>query len=148
MEPGNQQYRILTREIRHHRNEPTLETLDADMHPDASGVVPLVRFTKRLLTEVVEPCYRSHNGWKRPQVYVGSLPALFEPKMQQLPAVNGLIGMAQTNDAVAGLSIHLYIESEQQMEQAFEFVRKRMPEKPIIVPEFSLHRLYVKHLKS
>jgi hypothetical protein len=49
-------------------NEPTLETMDADMQPDTSGAAPLVRFTQRLLTEVVEPCYRAHPGWKRPAV--------------------------------------------------------------------------------
>jgi len=129
-------------------NEPTLETMDADMQPDTSGAAPLVRFTQRLLTEVVEPCYRAHPGWKRPAVYVGSLPALFEPRMQKLPAVAGLIELAQSNPAIEGLSIHLHIETEQDMRESFEFVRHRMPAKPIIVPEFSLHRLYVKHLKD
>ncbi len=127
-------------------NEPTLETLDADMRPNSEGVVPLVRFTGRLLTEVVEPCYKAHPDWKKPTVYVGSLPALFEPRMQQLPAVAGLIDMAQTNAAVTGLSIHLHIASEKDMAEAFEFVRKRLPRKPLIVPEYSLHRLYVQHL--
>ena len=126
-------------------NEPTLETLDADMHPNASGVIPLVRFTERLLTEVVEPYYRIHGG-KRPPVYVGSLPALFERKMQQLPAVPALIAMAQSNGAITGLSIHLHIATEADMARSFEFVRKRIPSKPLIVPEFSLHRLYALHM--
>jgi hypothetical protein len=129
-------------------NEPNLETMDADLRTDASGTVPLVRFSERLLTEVVEPFYRSHGSLKRPHVYVGSLPALFEPGMQQLPGVLGLIEMAESNKAIAGLSIHLHIATERQMEQAFQFVRARMPKKPIIVPEFSLHRLYVKHLSD
>jgi hypothetical protein len=127
-------------------NEPTLETLDADLRPDGEGVVPLVRFTERLLTEVVEPHYQEHPEWKRPAVYVGSLPALFEPKWQRSPAVAGLIRLAQENTAIEGLSIHLHIASEAGMEESFRFVRGLMPAKPIIVPEFSLHRLYVQRL--
>lgn len=127
-------------------NEPSLETLDQDMRPDSSGVVPLVRFTERLLTEVVEPLYRDNPGWKRPAVYTGSLPALFDPAMQASPAVLGLIHMAADNPAIEGLSIHLHIASEADMAESFRFVRGIMPSKPIIVPEFSLHRLYVQHM--
>lgn len=127
-------------------NEPALETLDADMRPGADGVIPLVRFTGRLLTECVEPYYRKHPELRRPPVYVGSLQALFEPRMQTLPAVPALIQLAQQNPAVAGLSIHLHIASASDIDAAFRFVRERMPDKPIIVPEFSLHQLYRKHL--
>ncbi|MBL8209568.1 MAG: hypothetical protein JNK87_02595 [Bryobacterales bacterium] len=129
-------------------NEPALETMDADMQPDANGVVPLVRFTERLLTEVVEPHYATHPDWPRPKVYVGSLPALFEPRMQRLPAVLGLIALAQESQAIEGLSIHLHIATEADMQESFRFVRERMPDKPLIVPEFSLHRLYVQHLRE
>ena len=129
-------------------NEPTLETLDADLQPGADGAVPLVRFTARLLTEVVEPYFRAHPERSRPPVYVGSLPALFEPGMQRLPAVTELIRLAETNEAIAGLSIHLHIKSEADMAEVFRFVRARLPRKPIIVPEFSLHRLYLAHMKE
>lgn len=129
-------------------NEPTLETMDEDMRPDAQGTVPLVRFTERLLTGVIEPHYREHGDWKRPAVYVGSLPALFEPRWQRSPAVRGLIALAQDNDAIEGLSIHLHIATEADMEESFQFVRRLMPSKPIIVPEFSLHRLYTQHLRE
>lgn len=127
-------------------NEPTLEALDEDMRPEANGEVPLVRFTLRLLTEVVEPHYAAHPEWRRPAVYVGSLPALFEPKWQRSPAVTGLIRLAHENRAIEGLSIHLHIGAEADMEESFQFVRRLMPSKPIIVPEFSLHRLYTQHL--
>lgn len=142
--------RILTRvgpnvEIFKLGNEPSLETLDEDMRADDQGIVPLVRFTGRLLTEVVEPLYRAHPEWKRPAVYTGSLPALFEPRMQANAAVTGLIRLAQDNPAIEGLSIHLHIATEADMEESFRFVRSIMPSKPIIVPEFSLHRLYVQH---
>ena len=107
---------------------------------------PLVRFTERLRTQVVEPYFQKHAELKKPAIYVGSLPALFEPKMQQLPAVTGLIQLARNTPAITGLAIHLHLEGQQQMREAFEFVRQHLPKKPIIVPEFSLHRLYVDHL--
>lgn len=129
-------------------NEPNLETREEDMQPNTQGEVPLVRFTQRLLTEVVEPYYKKHRELKRPDVYVGSLPALFEKGQQQKPAVIGLIQMANSNKAIKGLSIHLHIEDSTQMDEAFAFVRRLMPAKPIIVPEFSLFRLYNKHVSD
>jgi hypothetical protein len=127
-------------------NEPNLETKEEDLQRNADGVVPLVRFTKRLLTEVVEPYYKNHPEQKRPDVYVGSFPALFERKHQQSPAVLELIKWAHENKNIKGLSIHLHIADSTQMDEVFRFVRNMMPAKPIIVPEYSLFRLYNKHV--
>lgn len=127
-------------------NEPNLETLDADLQVNAEGVVPLVRFTERLLNEVVLPYYNQHPSLIRPDIYAGSLPALFEKKQQATPGVIGLIKLAQENKYINGLAIHLHIRDSLQMEKAFQFVRSIMPEKPIIVPEFSLFRLYNQHV--
>ena len=129
-------------------NEPNLETREEDMQRNDEGVVPLVLFTQRLLTEVVEPYYKNHRELKRPDVYVGSLPALFEKVQQQKPAVVEFIKMANKNNAIKGLSIHLHIADSTQMDEAFHFVRSLMPAKPIIVPEFSLFRLYNRHVND
>lgn len=127
-------------------NEPNLETKDEDMQVNKEGYVPLVKFMERLLTEVTLPFYRAHPEYKKPDIYVGSLPALFEPKQQKTPGVVGLIKLAQNNKDLAGLAIHLHIEDTLEIGRAFEFVRSIMPKKPIIVPEFSLFRLYNKHV--
>jgi hypothetical protein len=129
-------------------NEPNLETMEADLQVNAEGIVPLVRFTERLLNEVVEPYYRQHPQLTRPDVYAGSLPALFEEKQQQKPGVSGLIRLAQENSRIKGLAIHLHISDSLQMDSAFRFVRSIMPAKPIIVPEFSLFRLYNGHVSD
>jgi arylsulfatase A-like enzyme len=129
-------------------NEPNLETMEADQQLNAQGVVPLVRFTERLLDEVVEPYYRRHSELKRPDIYTGSLPALFEEAQQQKPGVQGLIRLAQENSRIKGLSVHLHISDSLDMDKAFKFVRSIMPNKPIIVPEFSLFRLYNAHLSD
>ncbi|UPK72070.1 hypothetical protein [Chitinophaga filiformis] len=129
-------------------NEPNLETMEADLQVNAEGVVPLVRFMERLLNEVVEPYYRQHNELTRPDVYVGSLPALFEEEQQQKPGVTGLIRLAQENIRIKGLAIHLHISDSLDMENAFRFVRTIMPDKPVIVPEFSLFRLYNHYLSD
>lgn len=124
-------------------NEPNLETMEPDMQPDEKGVVPLVRFTERLLAEVIR-----HPVLKHPDMYVGSLPALFEPAQQHKPGVTGLIRMAQENSHIKGLAIHLHISDSLDIEKAFRFVRTIMPDKPIIVPEFSLFRLYNSHVSD
>src|SRR5690606_5844556 len=62
------------------------------------------------------------------------------------PGVAGLIKLAQDNKNIKGLAVHLHISDSLEMEEAFRFVRSIMPEKPIIIPEFSLFRLYNKHV--
>jgi hypothetical protein len=129
-------------------NEPNLETKEEDLQRNKNGIVPLVQFTERLLTEVVEPYYSSHAELKRPDVYTGSLPRLFMKEEQAKPGVVGLITLAQNNANIKGLSIHLHISDSAEMEECFRFVRSIMPVKPIIVPEYSLFRLYNKHVSD
>lgn len=126
-------------------NEPNLETKEEDLQKNSEGIVPLVRFTERLLTEVVEPWYTKHKEVKRPDVYVGSLPRLFMKEEQQKPGVRGLVELAQNDKRIKGLSVHLHIADSVEMQEAFTFARSIMPAKPIIIPEFSLFRLYNKH---
>jgi hypothetical protein len=126
-------------------NEPNLETKEEDLQKNSEGIVPLVRFTERLLTEVVEPWYAKHTTIQRPDVYVGSLPRLFMKAEQQKPGVTGLIQLAQNDKRIKGLAVHLHIADSSEMEEAFKFVRSIMPAKPIIIPEFSLFRLYNNH---
>lgn len=129
-------------------NEPNLETMEQDLQRNAAGVVPLVQFTQRLLAEVVEPFYKNHPNLKRPDVYVGSLPRLFLKEEQQKPGVRGLIELAQRNKAITGLAVHLHISDSLEMEEAFRFTRSIMPKKPIIIPEYSLFRLYNQHVSD
>jgi hypothetical protein len=126
-------------------NEPNLETKEEDLQKNSEGVVPLVRFMERLLSEMVEPWYAGHKTVKRPGVYVGSLPRLFMKEEQEKPGVRGLVEFAQRDRRLKGLSVHLHIADSLEMEEALKFVRSIMPAKPIIVPEFSLFRLYNKH---
>lgn len=129
-------------------NEPNLETMEADLQKNSEGIVPLVRFTERQLTEVVEPYYKAHPELKRPDIYTGSLPRLFAKEEQQKPGVVGLIRLAQDNPAIKGLAIHLHISDSTEMEEALRFARTIMPTKPFIVPEYSLFRLYNLHVSD
>lgn len=129
-------------------NEPNLETKDQDMKPNKAGFIPLVRFTERLLTQVVEPYYKNHPELKRPPVYVGSIARPFDKKHQQLPGVIGLIQLAHENPVITGLSIHLHVNGEPMMTESFRYVRGLLPTKPIIVPEFSLQALYAANLED
>jgi hypothetical protein len=129
-------------------NEPNLETKREDLQRNAKGIVPLVLFTERLLSEVVEPYYSTHPDAKRPDVYAGSLPRLFNKEEQKLPGVVDLIGLAQRHTAIKGLAVHLHISDSLEMEEALRFVRSLMPDKPIIVPEYSLFRLYNSHVSD
>lgn len=127
-------------------NEPNLETLAEDMVRNDEGVIPLVRFTRRLLEEVVKPYYKDHTELNRPDVYVGSFPRLFMKEEQEKEGIIGMITYANESEDITGLSVHLHISKAEQIDQSLQFVRSLMPEKPIIVPEFSFHRLYKKKL--
>jgi hypothetical protein len=124
-------------------NEPNLETKRADMFPGQDGVIPLVRFTERQLDLVVLPFFKDHPEIRSPQIFIGSFPRMFLPDEQSVPAVQALIRMAHENDNITGLAVHLHISKLEQIDESFEFVRSIMPDKPIIIPEFSLHRLYL-----
>ena len=125
-------------------NEPNLEAIASDLQYNRDKQVPLVLFTERLLDHVLH-FYKQHSDWSKPQIYAGSLPALFEKKQQQLPGVVELIKLAQREPEIDGLAVHLHIGDTSQIPAALDFVRSIMPDKPIIVPEFSLFRLYNKH---
>ncbi len=127
-------------------NEPNLETIDADMKPNSDGVIPLVRFTERLLMVVVDPFYKARPKLTLPDVYVGSIHAPFGKEQQKIPAVVGLMKLAETNPRITGLSIHLHIESLGEIAEGFRFARSIVKTKPIIVPEFSLNRMYKLHM--
>lgn len=129
-------------------NEPNLETKMSDMLPNDDGVIPLLRFMERQLELVVEPYFNAHPERAFPPVYLGSLPRLFMEETQQIPAVKGMIEMANDNDKIAGLAVHLHISSVKEIDESFEFVRSIMPTKPIIVPEFSFHRLYLEKISD
>ncbi|MFC6101421.1 hypothetical protein [Olivibacter domesticus] len=125
-------------------NEPNLETINADLQYDRNQQVPLVQFTERLLMHVLD-FYKQHPDWSKPRIYTGSLPALFEKKQQQLPGVVELIKLTQRNPEIEGLAVHLHIGDTLHIPQALDFARSLMPKKPIIIPEFSLFRLYNRH---
>ncbi|MDB5121617.1 MAG: hypothetical protein JWN56_2835 [Sphingobacteriales bacterium] len=125
-------------------NEPNLETIESDLQYNKENKVPLVVFTERLMDHVIA-YYKSHPSWKMPEIYAGSFPALFEKAQQQKPGVYELIKFAQNRPEIKGFSVHLHIADTLQIPQALAFVRTIMPDKPIIVPEFSLFRLYNKH---
>ncbi|PWD98509.1 hypothetical protein [Marinilabilia rubra] len=123
-------------------NEPNLETKKSDMMPQEDGSIPLVRFTKRQFEEVVLPFFEDELKIKTPDVYIGSFPRLFMKDERTIPGVMELIRMAHSDDRITGLAVHLHISSLDEIDESFEFVRDLMPDKPIIIPEFSLHRLY------
>ncbi|MCM8568304.1 hypothetical protein NE848_02875 [Gramella jeungdoensis] len=127
-------------------NEPNLETLPIDMVKDENGEIPLVEFTDRLLYKVVLPFFRNQDPENIPDIYIGSFPALFEKRFQENPGVNSLLKYTNDNDDITGLSLHLHIEDTLEIDQSFQYARSIVKDKPIIVPEFSLHRLYRKKI--
>ncbi len=129
-------------------NEPILETKRADMQPDPSGTIPLVRFMQRLKDQVVLPFYEDHPEIQLPAVFVGSIQALFDEEIQNIPATDGLIRFANDDNDITGLALHLHIADTTEIPQAFEYARAIMPEKPFIIPEFSLNRMYRKHMSE
>lgn len=129
-------------------NEPNLETMSQDLkYQDSFNGVPLVVFTERILSQVIEPLY-SRNGYYRPKVYAGSFPAIFESTWMNNEGVKALLQFANDDDRVEGFDLHFHISSFDEVETGFQFARSIMPEKPFIITEFSLHRLYRAHISE
>ncbi|MCM5661806.1 LamG-like jellyroll fold domain-containing protein [Galbibacter mesophilus] len=123
-------------------NEPQLETFDEDMVPNNDGVIPLVRFFKRLNNLVIKPYFETNRPNNEPPVYVGSLVNLQFQNAQNLPAVVELMNYVQTSDDIDGAAIHLHARSLDDVETAIKYARSVITEKPFMVPEFSLQGLF------
>lgn len=126
-------------------NEITIDTPEADLQPDSSGTIPFVRFQKRLLDYLDSRLPRTPEGEALP-VYTGGFTRLDKPELQDHPANRAMFRWINTDDRLAGADFHMHQPDYQTSREAADFIRLQIPDKPLVVTEFSLIWKWKAHL--
>ena len=128
-------------------NEPQYNTMREDLKFDDSlEGIPFLIFHERLANRIHKYISQKPDT-KNIRIYVGALCRLNVEKNQSNDAILGLIEQADKLEFVEGLDLHIHVGHIDEIEAALKFARTKT-QKPIIVTEFSLMRLYKKNLKE
>lgn len=126
-------------------NEITIDTPEADLQPNEDGVIPFVRFQQRLLDHISGLNPTAANGHPLP-VYTGGFTRLDTKKLQTHPANRAMFKWINEDDRLAGADFHMHQPDYETTVQAADFIRTAIPDKPLIVTEFSLIWKWKAHL--
>ncbi len=125
-------------------NEPTLETHPDDMKINSSGQIPMVQFYHRLAIQVDKELQK--NGRNNYKLLVGSFNRLNWGEFQSHEAVKRLFMIANNNSFIDGVDIHAHVANMDAVRDQLKFARKLLPNKMLIVTEFSLVRAFFRKL--
>lgn len=126
-------------------NEITIDTPEQDLQPNEDGVIPFVRFQKRLLDHISDLNPKGSDGKPLP-IYTGGFTRLDQEKQQAHPANQAIIEWVNEDNRLAGADYHIHQPDYKTSLEATEFIRKQIPDKPLIVTEFSLIWKWKAHL--
>lgn len=125
-------------------NETFVDTAKVDLEPDESGRIANVDFLKRLAHHV------SAQGLKTPhgeplRLSSGGLTRLDDPEKQQHPATVALLEWLRTTEDVDCVNFHIHHRTAAEVDEALEFMRHAIPDKPFVITEFSPVWSYESH---
>lgn len=126
-------------------NELTIDTPEEDLQPNQEGVIPFVRFQKRLLDHVSSLKPKGADGKPLP-IYAGGFTRLDQKKQQEHPANRAVIEWVNEDDRLAGANFHIHQPDYKTTVEAVKFAREAIPEKSLITTEFSLVWKWRSHL--
>lgn len=126
-------------------NELAIDTLPADLAPDASGQVPVITFLQRLTHHVAAERRKAADGEALP-IFAGGMTRLDKADTQRTPATTAMIRWVNEDAAVAGCDFHLHEPDMQTSEAALAFMHRAVPAKPLMITEFSLVWKWQRHL--
>jgi hypothetical protein len=123
-------------------NEPFFESSKADR------TTPVINeFYEALAQHAIG--YRQHQASSRTQIYMGALTSLESPPAGELPQINRWLDFAKNTPAIAGTDCHPHVASLSDGELYPNYILPRLrPDQKFLATEFSLVRLYGKHLKD
>ncbi len=128
-------------------NEITIDTPEKDLQPNENGVIPFVRFQKRLLDYVSTQDPQGADG-KPLDIYTGGFTRLDKQNLQNHPANQAMFEWINDDDRLAGADFHIHQPDYKTSMKSANFIRKQIPEKPFIVTEFSLVWHWKAHLED
>lgn len=126
-------------------NEITIDTPKRDLQRNGDGVIPFVRFQKRLLDYITNLQPHAAGGGKLP-IYTGGFTRLDLKRQQNRPVNQAMFKWINDDDSIRGADFHMHQPDYQSSAKAADFIRKQIPQKPLIVTEFSLIWKWKNHL--
>ena len=128
-------------------NELTIDTPRKDLQPDDQGEIPFVRFQKRLLDFVSKLNPKTAEGKPLP-LYTGGFTRLDQENMQNRPVIREMFKWINEEDRLAGADFHMHQPDYKTTIEAADFIRNHIPEKSLIVTEFSLVWKWKAHMSD
>lgn len=126
-------------------NEITIDTPEQDLQPNEEGIIPFVRFQKRLLDHISKQSPKGADN-KSLDIYTGGFTRLDKKELQQHPANQAMFNWINEDNRLAGADFHMHQPDYKTSLEAADFIRKEIPRKPFIVTEFSFVWHWKEHL--
>ncbi len=118
-------------------NELFIDTLPQDLVPGPDGQVPVVRFLKRLVDHIAATHPLDADGKPLP-IYAGGFTRLDQEKSRQQTSLRPMLDWINNDPNIAGCDFHLHQPDVATSRDALEFMHQSVPNKPLIITEFSL----------
>ena len=128
-------------------NELLIDTQRPDLEPGLNGQIPMVVFLRRLAAHIAAEDRTAANGEPLP-IFAGGWTRLDREHQRTLPATLASIRWVKDDPNIAGADYHLHEPDMRSSEKAMQFVHSQIPNKPLIVTEFSLVWKWKAHLED
>jgi hypothetical protein len=128
-------------------NELSIDTQKADLDPEANGQIPMVVFLRRLAAHIAAEHRTAADGEPLP-LFAGGWTRMDLEEQRQLPATRASIEWIRRDPNISGADYHLHQPDMQSTEEAMRYVHQQIPNKPLIVTEFSLVWKWKAHLED
>lgn len=126
-------------------NELSIDTLPADLAPDASGHIPMIEFLKRLAAHVADEHRTAADGSPLP-LFAGGMTRLDRETTRDAPATRAMIAWINSDPRITGADFHIHQPDMETTQTALEFMHHAIPNKPLMVTEMSLVWKWQKHM--
>jgi hypothetical protein len=126
-------------------NELLIDTQKSDLEPRLDGQIPMVAFLRRLASHIAAEHRTGADGKPLP-IFAGGWTRLDLDAQRTLPATRASIEWIKRDPNIAGADYHLHQPDMRSSEEAMQFVHQLIPNKPLIVTEFSLVWKWKRHL--
>ena len=128
-------------------NELLIDTEKPDLEPGLNGQIPMVVFLRRLVAHIAAEHRTAADGELLP-IFAGGWTRLDLTRQRILPATRASIRWVKDDPNIAGADYHLHEPYMRSSEEAMQFMHSQIPNKPLIVTEFSLVWKWKAHLED
>lgn len=128
-------------------NELLIDTQPPDLEPGLDGQIPMVSFLRRLAAHIAAEHRTSADGTPLP-LFAGGWTRLDLEAHRNLPAIRASMEWVKTDPNIAGADYHLHQPDMRSTEEAMRYVHEQIPNKPLIVTEFSLVWKWKAHVED